>query len=286
MECTPMDRGFGATITGLDLAVGLPEATAVDIMQCLYRHRFLMIPDQNMDQDTYIEVARQFGRPIIFFDPAQRDGGRPELIVISNSPDTIPENRDFALHWHSDGSYENPSASITILYAAEAPAQGNETLFCDMVAAYAALDPDLQARIEHLVVMHGKGDQRLMLDGEYRGRANVPSLPPVYHRLVQHHPVTGEKLLYAPAGSAISIVGMGEQESLDLLRTIKLHATAERFRGEGAARTKGLLIWDNFAVLHSATPTRYSDRDGERRLIYRISTRDIPNVAPRVARAA
>jgi taurine dioxygenase len=137
----------------------------------------------------------------------------------------------------------------------------------------------MKERLENLVVIHGKGDKRLMLKGEYRGRANVPSLPPVYHRLVQTHPVTGEKVLYAPAGSAAGIVGMEEQEALDLLWKVKLHATQEQFQAEAAARTKGVLIWDNFAVLHSATPTRYSDKDGERRLIYRVSTRDIPQVA-------
>jgi len=279
MQCEPMERGFGAVITGLDASGPLSDATVEELLRCLYRHRFITVPGQDLDEDNYIAFSRRLGRPIVFFDPAQRDTSRPELIVISNSPDTIPENRDFALHWHSDGSYEDPPASITMLYAIEAPERGNETLFCDMVAAYAALDADMKERLENLVVIHGKGDRRLMLEREYRGRADVPELPPVYHRLVQAHPVTGEKLLYAPAGSAISIVGMEEQEARDLLMQVKRHATQERFRGEAAARARSLLIWDNFAVLHSATPTHYSDKDGERRLIYRVSTRDIPNIA-------
>jgi len=275
MRCVPMERDFGATLEGLDVSGPLTNADIEGILQSLYRYRFIMIPEQHLDEDGYLMFGRRLGQPIVFFDPAQRDNGNPELIVITNRADTIAENRDFALHWHSDGSYENPPASITALYAVEAPASGNETLFCDMVAAYAALPPEMKQRIEGMTVIHGKGDKRLMLEGEYRGRANVPQLPPVYHPLVRAHPVTGEKLLYAPAGSATGIVGLEEQEALDLLWKIKLHATQEQFQAEGAARTGGLLIWDNFAVLHSATPTRYSDRDGERRLIYRISTREI-----------
>lgn len=279
MQCEAMERGFGAVLSGINISDGLTAGDIATILRSLYRHRFLMIPDQELDTESYLAFARRLGRPIVFFDPAQRDGGTPELIVISNSPDTIAENRDFALHWHSDGSYENPAASITTLYAVEAPASGNETLFCDMVAAYDALDDAMKARLEGLIVVHGKGDKRLMADGEYRGRANVPSLPQVHHPLVRQHPVTGEKLLYAPAGSAAGIVGMAEDEAIDLLREVKRHATSHRFRAEGAARARSLLIWDNFAVLHSATPTNYSDKDGERRLIYRISTRDIPQMA-------
>jgi alpha-ketoglutarate-dependent taurine dioxygenase len=279
MLCKPMARGFGATVEDIDLSVELSPGQVEQLLRSLYKHRFLVIPGQQLDETSYPAFARRLGKPITFFDPAQRDSEHPELIVIANSADTIEENRDFALHWHADGSYEDPPASITVLYGVEAPAVGSETRFCDMVAAYAALDDEMKARLEDVVVIHGKGRKELMLEGEYRGRADVPSLPQVYHRLAQNHPVTGEKLLYAPAGSPSGIVGMDEEEALDLLLKVKIHATQDRFTAEGAARTGGVLIWDNFAVLHAATPTRYSDRDGERRRIYRISTREIPQLS-------
>jgi alpha-ketoglutarate-dependent taurine dioxygenase len=276
MKCIPMARGFGALIEGVQLSGDLDSETMTDLLFRLYRHRFLVIPDQDFDPGGYIAFARRIGRPITFFDPGQRDHQWPEIILISNSAATIEENRDFALHWHTDGSYEDPPASVTMLYGVEAPAEGNETLFCDMVAAYDALDPAVKAAIEDLVVIHGKGDQRLLLAGEKRGRADVPPIAIVHHRLVGRHPVTGEQMLYATAGSARGIVGMGDDEALQLLSQLKVHATQERFVAAGAARTRGVLIWDNYAVLHSATPTRYSDEDGERRRVYRISTRDIP----------
>ena len=58
------------------------------------------------------------------------------------------------MHWHSDSSYEAEPASVTMLYALEAPACGNETLFADMVAAYDALPAETKARIDSLQVIH------------------------------------------------------------------------------------------------------------------------------------
>lgn len=129
-----------------------------------------------------------------------------------------------------------------MLYGVEVPAVGNETRFCDMVAAYAALDDEMKARLEDVVVIHGQGNKKLMLKGGYRGRADVPSLPQVYHRLVQSHPVTGEKLLYAPAGSPAGVVGMEEEEALDLLLKDPRDPGAVHGRRRGAnpgAHSKG-----------------------------------------------
>ena len=283
MRCMPMARDFGARIDDLNLADRAGTDHVDALMRLLYRHRFLVIEDQPFDETSYAAFGRLWGEPILFYDPRLRDKGRPELIVIHNRPETPDAARDVALHWHVDGSYEDPPASTTLLFAVEGPTQGNETLFCDMVAAYAALSRGMKEQIEDLVVIHGIGDERLLLEGEHRGRNEKPdSRPVVQHRLAGTHPVTGERMLYAPSGSPRGIVGMNDEEAIDLLLRLKRHAAEPRFRASAAARTNSLIIWDNFAVMHSATPTLYSDADGERRLIYRISTREIPQLAATV----
>lgn len=276
MRYTPMARDFGARLHDVDLTRSADSGQVEALMRLLYRYRFLVAEDQPFDEDSYAAFGRRWGELILFFDPRLRDHAHPELIVIHNRPDTLQEARNVALHWHVDGSYEDPAASTTMLFAVEGPEDGNETLFCDMVAAYAALSPEMKARIEDLVVIHGVGDERLLLEGEHRGRGELAnSRPAVHHRLA------GERMLYAPSGSPRGIVGMEEQAAIDLLLTLKRHAVQPYFRTAAAARTGSLLIWDNHAVMHSATPTRYSDADGERRMIYRISTRAIPQLAAR-----
>ena len=52
------------------------------------------------------------------------------------------------------------------------------------------------------------------------------------------------------------------------------------FLPEVRRRTSGVvaLIWDNFATMHSATALEYSNEDGKRRRLYRISTTGLPLV--------
>lgn len=284
MRSVSNPNDFGATIQDLSLRHENGEAVVRRLMILLYRHRFLVIKNQDLDEESYSAFGRRWGEPILFFVPRLRDSKHPELIVIHNRPDTPNEQRNVALHWHVDGSYEDPPASTTMLFALEGPEQGNETRFCNMVSAYAALTPAMKERIENLVVIHGVGDPRLLLPGEHRGRNEAPHAQPVvHHRLAGRHPVTGERMLYAPSGSARGIVGMSDDEAIDLLLQLKKHATQAQFQASAAARSGDVLIWDNYAVMHAATPTRYSDADGERRFIYRISTREIPKLADIVA---
>jgi taurine dioxygenase len=84
--------------------------------------------------------------------------------------------------------------------------------------------------------------------------------------------------LYAISGSSCGIVGMDEDEAIALLVDLKKFATQAQFVQRARAETGCIVIWDNFAVLHSATPTEYSDEEGKRRLLHRISTRGLPPV--------
>jgi alpha-ketoglutarate-dependent taurine dioxygenase len=68
--------------------------------------------------------------------------------------------------------------------------------------------------------------------------------------------------------------------SMDVLRgalydELKRHVTSTDFVQSATADVGTILIWDNFAVLHRATPTTYRDADDERRRIYRYSARDV-----------
>ena len=213
---------------------------------------------------------------MLFFRPDGRHGQLPELIKIRNSPATPPNKRDGAMHWHSDSSYEAEPASVTMLYAVEAPTSGNETLFVDMVGAYEALPEPTKARIDPLQVVHDPRGGKVNLPGEKRGEGYDTPLPVVAHPLVSRHPVTGRKALYGISGTAAGIVGWDEQAGIDLLVELKKHALASRFRQAARAEVGSILVWDNYSVMHSATPTEYSDEDGKRRLLYRISTRGLP----------
>jgi taurine dioxygenase len=164
-----------------------------------------------------------------------------------------------------------------MLYALEAPDSRNETFFADTIAAYEALDQSMKDRIADLQVIHDpRGGRVPLLPGETRGDSSSSTLPIVDHPLVVRHPVTGRRALYGFSGTAVGIVGWDDHEAIELLLQLKRHVVDDRFRQVARAARGSILVWDNYAVVHCATPTVYSDADGERRLLHRISTRGVP----------
>jgi taurine dioxygenase len=65
--------------------------------------------------------------------------------------------------------------------------------------------------------------------------------------------VTGRKALYAVSGSSFGIVGMPDDEARDLLDELAAHATKECYRLRFKYGVGDIVIWDNAALLHSAT---------------------------------
>lgn len=273
MKVTPLDGPFGATVDGVDVG-SLSDERSRDIRAALFEHKVLLVRDQALDDAAYVRFGRLWGEPIEFFAGDQRDRRHPELIRITNSPRTPAAVRDGARHWHSDSSYEAVPASVTMLYVIEAPTDGNDTLFADTAAAYEALDDGIKARIEDLRVVHDpRGGRVPLFPEETRGDSSSAALPIVDHPLVVRHPVTGRSALFGFSGTACGIVGWPDEEAIELLLGLKRHVIQARFRQSARADAGSILVWDNYAVVHCATPTTYTDADGQRRLLHRISTR-------------
>ena len=280
---TAMAGPFGAFVDDVDVSTSVDHATAQRLIDALHEHRILVIRGQQLSEAAYARFGALWGDPILFFNPRDRHAELPGLIKIDNSPATPESMRDGAMHWHQDSSYEAVPASVTMLYAIEAPADGNDTLFVDLVAAHDALPEDMRERIDDLEVRHSPAGGKVALAGEKRGGGSGArgGLPDVTHPLVVRHPVTGRRALYGVSGTAVGIVGMDDGEAIDLLLDLKRHALQPQFHQRARADGGSVLIWDNFAVMHCATRTVYSDAPGEQRLIYRISTRGTPGRATR-----
>ena len=65
--------------------------------------------------------------------------------------------------------------------------------------------------------------------------------------------VTGRKALYAVSGSSFGIVGMPDDEARDLLDELAAHATHPKYQLRFKYGVGDVVVWDNAALLHSAT---------------------------------
>ena len=283
MRLQTMPGPFGAIADEIDLATDRSDETLRALIDALHTHQILVVRGQTLEPADYVAFGRAFGTPLSFFLADHRNNDFPEMIRITNAASTPERYRDGAAHWHADSTYEAVPASVTMLYGAETPEQGGETLIASCALAYDALDDAMKARIDGMIGLHCLGGAPAVA-GE-----KIPFVPESTaahgiqkHPLVMRHPVTGRKALF-PSATAFGVEGMNRDEGRALIAELRNHIIQPRFTTHYKVGVGDVLLWDNFQVLHTATPIEYSDAPGRRRLLYRISTKGVPALCAEAA---
>ena len=275
----PALPSFAATATGVDLAALSADETRA-LRNAIDTYAVLIIRDQHLDDDHLLALGRAFGdvEPPRNHRVVQRLK-HAELADISN---LTADNKLRAADdhrrldslgnrlWHSDASFRAVPGALSMLFAHVVPPAGGETEFADLRAAYAALDPALQARIEGLSCEHSIFHSRGQLGHTDYTEAERAALPPVTHPLVRVHPGSQRKTLYM-GSHASHIVGWPLPDGRLLLRDLMEHATQREFVYRHAWRVGDLVIWDNRCTLHRG---RAYDDARHPRDLRRVTTKD------------
>jgi taurine dioxygenase len=271
LTTTPTGASFGARVAGIDLREPPTPALVDEIRDLLHANQILIFSGQRLTQETLIAFSRHFGSLQLSVYDRFTDRGHPEVLVLSNVlQDGKPIGIDkFGRTWHTDLSYMARPTYATVLYAVEVPAVGGETNYASMVAAYEALEPERQAKLQGERFVHSLTRQheihfpKNFISDEQKARA-----PDVAHPVVRTHPVTGRKALYL-GGEHIAFpehlpYEAGHDHLMDLIR----YATQPRFVYRHDWAVGDLVMWDNASVMHQATPF---DGTLHRRVMYRTS---------------
>ena len=257
---TPLSPLFGAETFDVDLARPLSDASFKEIERAFYANQVLALRGQRITAAQFLAFAKRFGPPqphVIdqFHHPADAN-----ILILSNvKRDGKPTGlQDAGSYFHTDYSYLPVPARATTLYSRVVPRSGGETLFANQQAAYDDLPEAMKRRIEPLLAIHHYGN-RHDLNQTSRTAASVLSaeqrakMPVITHPIARPHPVTGRKALYAVSGSSFGIVGMADDEARDLLDELAAHSTQPRYQLRFKYGVGDIVIWDNAALLHSAT---------------------------------
>lgn len=251
---------FGAETWDVDLSRGLSDETFAGIERAFYAHQVLSLRGQDITAAQFVAFARRLGPPQPHVIDQFHHPGDPNILILSNvKVDGKPTGlQDAGSYFHTDYSYLAVPARATTLYSRVVPKVGGDTLFANQIAAYDDLPEAMKKRIEPLLAIHHYGNRQdqdeqsrtaaSRLNAEQKGR-----MPVVTHRVARPHPVTGRKALYAVSGSSFGIVGMPDDEARDLLDELAAHATKECYRLRFSYGVGDIVIWDNAALLHSAT---------------------------------
>ena len=201
--------------------------------------------------------------------------GHPEIFCVGNvERDGIKANFARGVEqWHADSSYRAVPSAASLFYGEIVPPQGGDTLFADATAAYETLPAALPQEIDALETVHSldtlsewgrrHNPHRLPLTEQQKA-----DFPPVRQKLVRTHPVTGARSLFLCPAVIREVVGMTPSDGLGLIDDLMAHTVQPHLVYRHRWRPGDLVIWDNRAVLHTASlfdHTRYQ------RLLYRTT---------------
>src|SRR5262245_12859502 len=112
MEIEPIPGPFGVSVSGIDLSGDLDDAVITKLIDLLHRHQILVVEGQSLSHAAYVRLGCQWGRPVVQPSTYDIDKDFPEVVRLANPPTLSERYRDGAIHWHSDGTYEEVPASV------------------------------------------------------------------------------------------------------------------------------------------------------------------------------
>jgi taurine dioxygenase len=242
----PLTPVIGAEIRGVDLAAPTPLQLE-EIERALVTHCVVFFRDQHMTPAQHLNFGRHFG-PLHLHPAAPHEPGMPELMIITADKDSPRANGE---GWHSDVSCDDEPPLGSILYIKECPAQGGDTLFANMFAAYEALSDRMKTYLDGLVAVH---DGELNYRGTYAnfGVQDKPAYPRAAHPVIRTHPVSGKKALFVNRGFTRGIQGIPIDESDAILAYLFEHAANPLFQCRFRWQPNSVAFWDNRSAQHRA----------------------------------
>jgi alpha-ketoglutarate-dependent taurine dioxygenase len=286
MELTRLAPVIGAEITGIRIAEPLDEFFARSIAAALSNHGVLVFRDQPIDDAAHANFGRRFGQLARF-----RERAVPEIFRGANTdadgnfyPADDERARMLMLNWlwHIDSSYRPVPTRGAVLRGIEVVAEGADTIFANLCAAYAELPAATRERIDGLFARHSflhlvKTRGMPPLNAE-----QAASLPPVDHPLVRRH-ADGRRSLYLSPPYMETIVGWNQSDSLALVEELTAFASQERFLYCHRWRPHDVIMWDNGWTMHRVTPFDIARVRRVMHGVVLVGTERIEPVAPAAA---
>jgi len=250
----------GTSIEGIDLGGDHDEEiVAVLRAACVERTLLLFRGQTGLSPAAYLAFAQRFGgRPDLHSLRHYCLPEHHEIFVVGNvhEKEARTGSPKVGLNWHTDHYHLPEPGLFTYLHAIEVPPGQGDTRYANGIAAYDALEPDMQARIEGLKVLHSRARLFKNLFPEASAaelEAERRKVPDVVHPLVRMHPELKRRGLYLGGEWGSGIAGLDEDEARELYDTLLQHMTEDRFCYRHRWQAGDVLMSDNRCSLHRAS---------------------------------
>jgi taurine dioxygenase len=268
LRVTALTPTIGGLIEGVDLSQQLDDEVIAEVRAALLRHRVVFFVDQHITPMQHRDFAARFGalhtHPLYPGVPEA-----PELFILDNHANNPTDNDA----WHTDVTFIETPPLGAVLYAKQLPADGGDTLWCNMRAAYEAQSPAMQTFLAQLDAVHdfargfpARGTVAKAAGADKHAKA-VGEHPPVIHPVIRTHPETGEHALFVNYGFTARIKGLRRKESDAILNMLFDHIQKPEFQVRWRWKENAIAFWDNRITQHYAV----NDYLPHRRVMHRAT---------------
>lgn len=253
MHLRALTPAIGAIVDGVDLSQGVSEDLAGALRAALLKHQVLFFEDQHLTPVQHRDFAARFG-PLHTHPLYPGVPEAPELFVLDNHKDNPTDNDA----WHTDVTFIETPPMGSILYARSLPANGGDTIWANMQAAYEALSPAFRRFLEGLDAVHdfarGFPQRGIVANaaGQEKHAKALAEHPPVLHPVVRTHPETDADALFVNFGFTERIKGLRRKESDAILGMLFEHVTKPEFQVRWKWSDNAIAFWDNRITQHYA----------------------------------
>lgn len=279
-DTSVLKEGFAIEILGVDGSdiSGEDVATLKSLSQT---YPVMILRDQHLNEDQQAAFGEKFGPLDTNYGRSDYARGlRIDLLGVSNVGEgqelLAADDRRRALDmgnkfWHTDSSFKDIPAHLSMLYGVRVAKIGGETQFADLRAGYETLSDEMKRLAEQLVALHSATHSRRMMGFDEFTEGLRDELENfVAHEVVRVLPETGRKTLYLSA-HASQIVGLSVPVGRVLLHELIEHATSPGNVFTHNWRANDLVIWDNRCTMHRLRRYRATQ---EARVLRRVTTLD------------
>lgn len=240
LQIKPVTAALGAEVWGIDITK-LDDNGLGTVNELILEYGALSLHGQG---HVSTEQLRKFGLRFGKLDVhgyARTAGGFDDVMKIGRLNES----------WHSDLTWKQLPAKLSMLYAHQTPEVGGDTLVSSQYKAYEDLSDAMKSFLEPL-------------EAEHEGYREQP----VTHPIVIRHPETGRKALYVNGNFTRRITHLAPDEGQAVLEFLFRHCSRERYQSRIRYEPGTLGIWDNRCVQHCACP---DFAESEVREMHRVS---------------
>jgi alpha-ketoglutarate-dependent 2,4-dichlorophenoxyacetate dioxygenase len=265
LKTTPLSATFGVEIHDIQLAE-LTEDDFAHIRAAFENHSALLFRNQQINDADHMRLAKMFG-PIEDRKADERAPGEAfEVPEVSNILEDGSTADGMDLHtlnlkanmlWHADSTFLPVPALANILIGRVVTEKGGETQLASTRAAWADMPETLREKIRGKGIWHRYAHSRAKISEELSKLPMFHKWPDQHWKSVWTNPVNGHEALYI-ASHAFKIDGLDQGSSATLIDVLTSFVTQSAYVYSHKWEVGDVLIWDQRAVLHRATPWNYT----------------------------